>query len=165
MNNNYSKTENQIYSLVRQYGEFAVKTALSYLMRVGSETLTEEYAEKAKREVIEKHNEAKEAKKNLLVSAKIECNIIDVAFELAKFDIIHIFAFMQANFFFDVGKTKISNIRMNVLLHNTLSVLKDKFDSDIEFIETLIEECDFGDSEIEELGYGEQLVEYFNDED
>lgn len=95
MNNNYSKTENQIYSLVRQYGEFAVKTALSYLMRVGSGTLTEEYAEKAKREVIEKHNEAK---KNLLVSAEIECNIIDVAFELAKFDIIHIFAFMQANF-------------------------------------------------------------------
>lgn len=54
---------------------------------------------------------------------------------------------------------------MNVLLHNTLSALKDKFDSDIGFIETLIEECDFGDSEIEELGYGEQLVEYFNDED
>ena len=162
MRNDYFETEKQIDALIKKYSEFVVKAAISNLIRVGAETMTEEYVVNRKNEIILQHEIAKAQGKTPLVSSSIACKVVDTTFELSKLNVFHIIAYMQEKLFFDVGQNAIPKERMKILLLNVISVLKENFSNNLGFIGTLIDECDFNDDEIEKLGFNEQLKEYLD---
>ena len=169
MKKDYFETEKQLDALIKKYSEFVVKAAISNLMRVGTETMTEEYVANRKNEIILQHEIAKAQGETPLVSSNIACRVVDATFELSKLNAFHIIAYMQEKLFFDVEQNTIPKERMDELLRKTLAVFdyyersqNNESDSDVEFIEILIDECGFSEDEIEKLGFNEQLNKYFN---
>ena len=162
MRKDYFETEKQLDALIKKHSEFVVKAAISNLMRVGAETMTEEYVANRKNEIILQHEIAKAQGETPLVSANIACKVVDATFELSKLNAFHIIAYMQEKLFFDVEQNAIPKERMKILLLNVISVLRENFSNSFGFIGTLIDECDFNDDEIEKLGFNEQLNKYFN---
>lgn len=145
---NYAESKKQL-DTIRNRDEVLFRMAVSHLMDVGIRHLTDENITETCAEIM------KEDDTHSFMTNKYQCAIVKTAGELAKIDHIHLLNYISKEMHYDVGDNKISYQRAIELLMACMETLYESHDGDCYYtLGDLKDCCNFGDNEIEELGYG-----------
>lgn len=146
--NNYAESKQKL-DTIRNRDEMLFRMAISHLMDVGIRHLTDENITETCAEIM------KEDDTHSFMTNKYQCAIVKTAGELAKIDHIHLLNYISKEVHYDVGDNKISYQRAIELLMACMETLYESHDGDCYYtLRDLKDCCNFGDNEIEELGYG-----------
>lgn len=161
----YKHTQKIIKSLENKYGTFSLNSAYNYMIEAGRNNFDDESVAKIKADIIETDKKISEQGKTSLITADMQCEIVDIANELSKLPLNDLLVYMQEEMYFDVGQGGIDKKRATVLLGNALDIIYHTCVTNEQFIETLCEDMNMSDAELEHLlynnGYDEVANEYF----
>lgn len=157
----YKETEKTIKNFENEYGEFVVRSAFIYMIDVGKENFNDATVCEIKENIKAECREI-EARGNVpLATAKFQCEIVDVAYELSKLPTMELLVYVQENMYIDVGQKAISKNRMNILLNNSLDYINQDMEYDpIRFVEETMDCLGIDEEELETLGYSSEVEKY-----
>ena len=93
----YKETEKTIKNFENEYGEFVVRSAFIYMIDVGKENFNDATVCEIKENIKAECREI-EARGNVpLATAKFQCEIVDVAYELSKLPTMELLVYVQKN--------------------------------------------------------------------
>lgn len=119
----YKEVKNKLDKLVRENGEFVVKSAIDFVMDNGRCNITPESIAECKKD-IQRRDEINKQKGNVpFVSAEFENAIVDVAFEIKDIDNAELLVYIQDHFDFDVGQKTVSKDRLSKLANVALDYM------------------------------------------
>ena len=142
----YIESKNEIQK-IRNKDELIFRMAFSHLMDVGARHLTEENVNKTIEEIMQEDDS------HAFMTNEYKASIVRTAYELTKFDHIHLIVYIQREVEWDVFDGGISYQRAIKLLKNLMDVTIYGHD-DTAFIRDDFRDADFDENELEYLGYG-----------
>lgn len=142
----YTETKNEIQK-IRNKDEMVFRMAFSHLMDVGQRHLTEENVNKTIAEIMQEDDSRS------FMSNEYKAAIVRTAYELTKFDHIHLIVYIQREVDWDVFDGGICYGRAIQLLKNLMDVVVCGHD-DTAFIRDDFRDADFRMNELKQLGYG-----------
>lgn len=161
----YKDTEKIIKSLENKYGTFALNSAYHYMIEAGRNNFDDDSVAKIKADIIATDKKMSEQGKTPFVTADMQCEITDIAYELSKLPLNELLVYMQEEMYFDIGQDGIDKKRATVLLGNALDIVYHTCATNEQFIETLCEDMNMSDDELEyilnDCGFEDVANEYF----
>lgn len=148
----YIESKNEIQK-IRNKNEMVFRFAFSHLLDVGQRHLTEENVNATIEEIMQEDDS------HAFMTNEYKAAIVRTAYELTKFDHIHLIVYIQREVDWDVFDGGICYGRAIQLLKNLMSVVAFGHD-DTEYIRADFRDADFDDDELDFLGFG-----YLNDSD
>lgn len=141
----YTETRNAIQK-IRNKDEMVFRMAISHTLDVGQRHLTEENVNKTIAEIMQEDDSRS------FMSNKYKAAIVRTAYELTKFDHIHLIVYIQREVDWDVFDGGICYGRAIQLLKNLMDVVVCGHD-DTAFIRDDFRDADFTTRELKQLGY------------
>ena len=142
----YIESKNEIQK-IRNKDELIFRMAFSHLMDVGSRHLTEENVNKTIEEIMQEDDS------HAFMTNEYKAAIVRTAYELTKFDHIHLIVYIQREVDWDVFDGGICYGRAIRLLKNLMDVVECGHD-EREFTRDDFRDADFTKQEVRHLGFG-----------
>lgn len=157
MTNTYTEAKKAI-DKIRSKDEFLFRMAVSHLYDVGYRHLTEENVNETIADIMKRDDS------HSIMTNEYQADIVRTAYELSKFDHIHLMVYIQREVAWDVGDGGICYERVVELLCNCIDDEMENIGDTGEIRYALIDCIGFNRHELKQLGY-DYLFDTEEDED
>lgn len=141
----YIESKNEIQK-IRNKDELIFRMAFSHLMDVGARHLTEENVNKTIEEIMQEDDS------HAFMTNEYKAAIVRTAYELTKFDHIHLIVYIQREVDWDVFDGGICYGRAIQLLKNLMDIVEDGH-NESEYTKADFRDADFNRQELKCLGF------------
>lgn len=154
--NNYAESKKQLDAIRDKYGckgEIILRSAIQYIVEFGQRNFNDkQWFDIAMSDIDRRHDQAEAEGKFLFITRNFEKAILECAKELAQIEPYDFLIYVQREIY--LGGDGISYQRAIDLLRACIESIYENHSEDCYYTLEDLMGCDFGDDELEELGYG-----------